>query len=88
MVFITVWVHRLAGKHTCENVARMMILPSFHGKFHVHMLGVHGMAISTNRPPKGDRSDGFYIKISILIDFGTISNYLNWPDFPDFLNFH
>ena len=24
---------------------------------------------NTNRPPKGDRSEGFYIKISIFIDF-------------------
>ena len=23
---------------------------------------------NTNRPPKGDRSEGFYIKISIFID--------------------
>ena len=27
---------------------------------------------STNRPPKGDRSEGFYIKISIFLDFGLI----------------
>ena len=31
---------------------------------------------NTNRPPKGDRSEGFYIKIPILIDF---------PDFHQFL---
>ena len=30
----------------------------------------------TNRPPKGDRSEGSYIKISILIDFSRF-----WVDF-------
>ena len=29
--------------------------------------------LPTNRPPKGDRSEGFYIKISILIDFSRFS---------------
>ena len=32
--------------------------------------------LPTNRPPKGDRSEGFYIKISILIDFSRF-----WADF-------
>ena len=33
-------------------------------------------AIHTNRPPKGDRSEGFYIKISIFLNFETF-----WPIF-------
>ena len=31
----------------------------------------------TNRPPKGDRSEGFYIKISMFIDFsGFEANFI------------
>ena len=30
----------------------------------------------TNRPPKGDRSEGFYINVSIFIDFSGF-----WVDF-------
>ena len=33
--------------------------------------------ILTNRPPKGDRSEGFYIKISFFIDFsGFRANFI------------
>ena len=34
------------------------------------------MDSKANRPPKGDRSDGFYIKIFIFIDFSGI-----WANF-------
>ena len=48
----------------------MALLEQHHIKNHTQCAGTPpAMQVETNRPPKGDRSEGFYIKISMFIDF-------------------